>query len=444
MHGVKRIAVIGAGPAGLSAAWELVKAGAEVTLYEAREAAGGRMRSDELDGWVIDPAVQLFGSTYGRLLRLAREVGAGALLERSPGRDALWRSGRPHMITYGSVASLVASTALPAGLKLRLATRYLPFLARHARMLDANDPAGTGGAELDDASVTEWGMRALGEDFVELLAYPLLGAYYGGAPERISVALYHALAKVGTDVHVYAVAGGVGALARAIVAALLERGVAWRPGDPVCGVRSVETGVGVEADSGAAEYDAVVLATPAAAARAMLGGDGPLDAWLGRVESAATATVALLLGEAPPGEFFGLSFPRRERAGDTVVAACAEHRKASALVPPGRGLLVAYAAPMIAAEAAVQAAQPLVDRVLSALEEAFPRLEQNVVRARVYRLPEGYTLFYPGYLRHIRSFDEGWAPARVALAGDYRVAPTVEGAVISGVRAAWRLLDGPR
>ena len=85
------------------------------------------------------------------------------------------------------MASLVASTALPAGLKLRLATRYLPFLARHARLLDANDPAATGGAELDDSSVTEWGRVALGEDFVELLAYPLLGAYYGGTPERVAI-----------------------------------------------------------------------------------------------------------------------------------------------------------------------------------------------------------------------------------------------------------------
>jgi protoporphyrinogen oxidase len=99
---------------------------------------------------------------------------------------------------------------------------------------------------------------------------------------------------------------------------------------------------------------------------------------------------------------------------------------------------------MIAAEAAVQEAVPLVGRVLSALEDAFPRLERDVVRARVYRLPEGYTLFYPGYVRHIRSYDESWAPARIALAGDYRVAPTVEGAVISGARAALRLLDGRR
>jgi predicted NAD/FAD-dependent oxidoreductase len=37
-------------------------------------------------------------------------------------------------------------------------------------------------------------------------------------------------------------------------------------------------------------------------------------------------------------------------------------------------------------------------------------------------------------------FDEAWLPPGLALAGDYLVAPTAEGAVISGQRAATRLL----
>jgi glutamate synthase (NADPH/NADH) small chain len=40
----KRIAVIGAGPAGLTAAFDLVKKGHQVSVYEAREAAGGMPR----------------------------------------------------------------------------------------------------------------------------------------------------------------------------------------------------------------------------------------------------------------------------------------------------------------------------------------------------------------------------------------------------------------
>jgi oxygen-dependent protoporphyrinogen oxidase len=398
------------------------------------------MRSDELEGFVVDPAVQLFGSTYVGFFRLVSAVGARELLVRTPGRDALWRNGRAHALTYGSVASLITSTALPAALKLRLGAQYLPFLATHARRLDANDPARTGGVELDGRSVAEWGIEHLGEDFVELLAYPLLGAYYGGTPERMSAALYHALAKVGTDVRVHAAAGGMGNLAQRILAALRQRGVAWQSGDPVRRVAVAGRAVSIDSDTGTAEFDGAVIAVPAAAASSLLQAGPPLSEWLAGVESAPTATVALFLDRRPDADYFGLSFPRRYRIGQSVVAACMEHRKAPGLAPDGRGLIVAYPSPMIAGVAAASEANAVVDMVLPPLEEAFPRLADRVMRARVYRLPEGYTLFYPGYLSHINGFDPAWPGENVALAGDYLVAPTVEGAVLSGIRAARRLL----
>ncbi len=77
--------------------------------------------------------------------------------------------------------------------------------------------------------------------------------------------------------------------------------------------------------------------------------------------------------------------------------------------------------------------------LLPAVERALPWIRGRVVRARRYRFPEGGALFYPGYLRHLARFEPGWLPARLALAGDYLVAPTVEGAVRSGLLAARRL-----
>ena len=110
------VAVVGSGPAGLAAAWALSGAGVEVTLYERRQEPGGRLRTDGLDGVRLDVAVQLLGSYYSETFRLAREAGAGDLLVRAPGRDALWRSGRAHPVRYGSVSSMALSGALPAGL----------------------------------------------------------------------------------------------------------------------------------------------------------------------------------------------------------------------------------------------------------------------------------------------------------------------------------------
>jgi protoporphyrinogen oxidase len=307
-------------------------------------------------------------------------------------------------------------------------------------MLDANDPAHTGGAELDDESIAAWGRRELGEDFVELLAYPLLAAYYGSPPERVTAALYHGLAKVGMEVRLYAARDGMGRLSATIGADLERRGVEVRPGVRVRAISGGDRAF-VRTDAGDDAYDAAVVAVPAPVVRALLPADAGVQPWLAKVEVAATATVALLLARPFDQDWFGLSFPRSTDPGAQVVAMCAEASKTAGLVPPGKGLLVVFPAPELGAQAVDAAPEDVVQWVLPAVERAVPGASAAVERARVYRFPEGYTVFYPGYLRHLRQFDPNHVPARIALAGDYLVSPTVEGAVLSGTRAVARLLS---
>lgn len=433
-------AVVGAGPAGLAAAWTLAAAGVRVTLYERRPAVGGRMRTDALDGARADVAAQLLASHYEETFRLAREAGAAELLVRAPGRDALWRGGRVHPLEYGSVVSLAASSALPAGLKLRLATRYLPFLKRFAGVLDPNEPARAVEAGLDRESIAEWGRRELGEDFVELLVYPQLAAYYGCTPEETSAGFYHALARAGTDLTLYAVRGGMGELARALVRAIEGRGSRLLLGVEVKHVRSAADGVELLWDEGSARHDAVVVALPAAEARRVVAPGGMAGEWLAGVRSTTALSLALLVDGSLPVDYFGLSFPRGEPPGEHVAALCLEERKAAALGAEERSTIIVFPAPAVAPFLAAAAPEQVLDQLLPAVEAALPGVGQRVIRAKVYRFPEGGALFYPGYLEHLRRFAHTWLPPMLALAGDYLVAPTIEGAVRSGRQAAARLL----
>ncbi len=434
------VAVVGAGPAGLAAGWALAAGGARVTLYERRGAPGGTLRTDELDGAPVDAGVHHQGSDYRETFRIAAEAGASGLLVSSPGRDALCRGARAHGRTDGSVTSMAASGALPAGLKLRLATRYLPFLTRQST-LDVIDPARTAAGLDDRESIADWGRRELGADFVELLAYPTLASYYTAVPEETSAPFYHALARAGVDLSVHAVWGGVGALAQAIAQAIEARGGTLVSRQQVDHVVAGDDGVELRFEGGdAARHDAVVLAVPAAEAARIGGLDGDALAWLAGVRTRPTSTLALRLDRPAPGDWFGLSFPRTAPPGDRLVAACALERKIPGLVPEGRGLLVLYPAPSLAPRVAEMEAGAVADLLLPALEQALPGIGARVTRARVYRFPDGSVQFYPGYLEHLRRFDEAWLPARLALAGDYLVSPTVEGAVRSGLAAAARLL----
>jgi oxygen-dependent protoporphyrinogen oxidase len=435
-----RVAVVGGGAAGLSAAFRLAAGGHVPVVLEARDRLGGRMRSGEMDGAVVDVGVQLVASTFQSLWRLTREAGGESLFLRVTGRDALWRKGEAHGIAYGSVASMATSTALPALLKLRLASRYLPFLATKCRGLDANDPAGTGGVAFDDVSIAAWGRAVLGDDFVELMAYPFLASYYGSSPEDTTAALYHAFARVGMAIELYAVRGGTGALSAAWASAIRARGGEIELNAEVTAVAVESDGVVVRSDSGDRRFDAVVIAVPAPDAVRLTEWEEPVRSWLESVRMVPSETLALLLDRPLKTGWFGLSVLRSEAAGRSLSVVCDQSQKRSGVVPEGRGLVVAFPAPAAAERLAAAAPDAVANELIEAAHTVLPGLAGAIVHAKLFRHALGYTQFQPGHLHRISMFDESALPARLALAGDYRVAPTAEGAVVSGERAARRIM----
>ena len=63
----KKIGIVGAGPAGLSAAYKIAQAGYDVTLFEASGAVGGMAKSFELWGQIVDLGPHRFFSSDPRV-----------------------------------------------------------------------------------------------------------------------------------------------------------------------------------------------------------------------------------------------------------------------------------------------------------------------------------------------------------------------------------------
>jgi len=91
------VVIIGAGLAGLACAQDLTRAGVECTVLEASDGVGGRVRTDAVDGFLLDRGFQILLTAYpevqGRLDVAALEVG---LFE--PGA-AIRRRGRFHRVS---------------------------------------------------------------------------------------------------------------------------------------------------------------------------------------------------------------------------------------------------------------------------------------------------------------------------------------------------------
>lgn len=72
-----RVAIVGAGLAGLAAAVELVDAGHEVEIFEARSFVGGKVGSwIDADGNHIEMGLHVFFNNYYNLFALMKHVGA--------------------------------------------------------------------------------------------------------------------------------------------------------------------------------------------------------------------------------------------------------------------------------------------------------------------------------------------------------------------------------
>ena len=113
------IAVVGAGLAGLSAAWELTRAGADAVVLEAERRAGGVVLTEQRDGFIVEGGPDGFLTAEPDIQELAREIGIGDRLVGQVARGSTMWTGRTlEPIAEGKAAELlgIQSTApLQAG-----------------------------------------------------------------------------------------------------------------------------------------------------------------------------------------------------------------------------------------------------------------------------------------------------------------------------------------
>lgn len=296
-----KIAVLGAGAAGLSAGLALLDRGADVTVLEATPRAGGKLGSLRKDGFLLENAAVGLVDREGDLAPLCRRLGL-SLLQARPGSRLVLRGGAvrrlgPRVFT---APELLGAARLPFTRRAPLAGEtVLDYFRRRA---------GPAGAFVADAIQT--GVYAGDPALLEMAsAFPALGRR---AVQPLS-----------------SFAGGMQDLVDAFVRAL---GPALRLGAPVRAVRPAGRRFTLSLDGEELHADRVISALPAPELAALFPALAP------HLRGFGSAPLALVHFDVPaPGpQSFGLLAPGEPVPGVLFPSALWPGR-----APAGRALVTA-------------------------------------------------------------------------------------------------------
>ncbi len=289
------IAIVGGGIAGLTAAFTL-SSEHDVVVFESEAVAGGKIRSQQLDGFLFEWGPSGFLSNAQELSALAAELElTGAVVDARPeakSRFIYW-DGKLHKLPT-KPPEIFSMSLLSGGGKLR-AIREL-FVPRRAA------------SDTDDESVYAFMARRFGNEVAERIATPaLLGVSGGNAASTSLAAVFPRLPELererGSVIRGMVRGSRTGSQMRSFAGSGMQRltdrlaehlGDRVQLGTAVTRIEPDGAGWRIVHERGEAVADRVVVAVPAYAAAGMVAGfDAELAGGLGEIAYAPMRVIGV-------------------------------------------------------------------------------------------------------------------------------------------------------
>ena len=292
-----RVGIVGAGIAGLTAAYELGKAGHEVVLFEKAPAPGGLASTFKAEGWDW-PLERFYHHLFASddvVLRLSREIGLADKIFFPRPITAIWQNG--DINAFDSVPAVLRYPYLTFVQKMRVGLVILYMrLTRNWRPLER-------------FTAHEWLPRYTGQRAYQTLLQPLLANKFGGRYREVNMAWFWARFHKRTPRLGY-YRGGYQALIDALVQQVRQQGGELRLDRSVSHVVGAYPNLVVQTKEGAEEFDSVIsTVSPKQMSRMAVPLPDSYRAQVNGLESVGALTLILALRHRVTEDYYWINLP---------------------------------------------------------------------------------------------------------------------------------------
>ncbi len=392
----QRICIIGAGISGLSAGYQLVKAGLKPVIFEKESFVGGRMSSETVEDFVIDKGAYTLSEFHRGTMQMIREIGIEKFLQETSGTSSTFSEGKEYQIKIGSPVDFLKYKLLSMKNKKDMVNLFL-YATSLGKSLNLNKPTEKT-FELEEESAAKYLLREYDDEILETIAYPIFCEIFLGTPENNSKAAFLATIRNLTHFKIFSLDQGLGMLPE-----YLSRTLNVKLNSPVFHIRPLAEQGPYQVDLGGDSresliFDIVIFAIPPAAILEVFE-DLSLEVKEGfkQVEYAPSVVVSMATEQPFPGTSFINNLLRKDFKvlGNLVF----DHHKGIGHVPPGKGL-----ATVILAESAsrtlLDAPEEVINRqVMEELDRLFRGFSKKVIFSKIYQWKYGVVQLKPGALR---------------------------------------------
>ncbi len=437
MHSTTRCAVIGAGIAGLTCAYELKRGGLSVDVYERESTIGGRMGTRCKQHLAFDLGANFLVRAYTCLLQLADELGV-AVRCASPVKQVVYRDGRFYRMNMSSMGDVLRLRGVHLWSRLELMAYVLRLRLKHPRALNFFDLSSTP-EELNHEDAYSYARREISQEFADYIVDAFHSCMMFSRSTEASAAAFVALLSMmidrDFDFSILHTVGDMQAIPDAIA-----RQVPVSTGCAVTGLEPDAGGWKVHTAGSSQLYQHVILATTAGAAHSLLSrGPAAARALTCATRYAATINVSFRVPRNALGRVHCFYVPYVEN--QVVSEFTNESLKGETTTHEGWSL--------VNVGLHESAARGLIDssdgKVFELVKKELVSLEPGLRLAEPYdiqRWPEAIPRYDCAQVARVRSFQAaGQGERGLYLCGDYLNAPWIEGASRIGHKVARSILQ---